>query len=403
MNYIITSLILLLPIHIFAQKDFDAYVIANTSEIKSLDINYENDNDLTAIKTAIGDARVVMLGEQDHGTGTAFIMKARLIKYLHEQMGFDVIAYESNFYEMQGAYEHDSLNFEDAYEEIFPIWTKCGECKPSFSYIKNTLATDRPLYTTGFDMQFYFKKNFYDDFLKFYEDNHLIVNDEKRFFHIFKTLLKNNQSFELENREEDLTYYFKELNVLYNSYDKDDFWKQVLHSLIGYSEMRTASSLQESLNIRDNYMADNLLWLTQKRFPNKKIIVWAHNYHISRVLHKNFKAITMTDKVYEVLGDQMYSLGFISSEGTTGWANRDNTSSLRKVKNKKFLENKIAGMNFQQAFLDFKSYSGDPVQFLMRYHWGKAYKLYWLDTFDGVIYIDKIYPCTKKEEQMIIQ
>lgn len=403
MNYIITSLILLLPIHIFAQKDFDAYVRANTSEIKSLDINYENDNDLTAIKTAIGDARVVMLGEQDHGTGTAFIMKARLIKYLHEQMGFDVIVYESNFYGMQEAFERDSLNFEDAYEEIFPIWTKCGECEPSFSYIKNTLETDHPLYTTGCDIQFYFRKSFYDEFVDFYKNNTLTVNEEKRFFKVFKTLLENNQPFESENKEEDLAFYFEELNRLYNTYNKDDYWKQVLHSIIGFSEMRTASSVQESLNIRDTYMADNLLWLTQKRFPNKKIIVWAHNYHISKELPNNSSVITMGEKVHEVLGNQMYSLGFISSEGTTGWANWDKTSSLRKVKSKKLLENKIAEKNFHQAFLDFKSYTGEPISFLMRHTWGKADKQHWLNTFDGVIYIDKIYPCTKNKEKMTIQ
>lgn len=393
-----------LPLHAFAQQDFDSYIKENTKEIKSLGIDFESDEDLIEVKNAIGDARVVMLGEQDHGNATSFVMKGRLIKYLHEEMGFDVIAFESNFYEMQNAFEKDSLNFEDAYEEVFPIWTKCGECEPTFSYIKSTLKTDQPLYTTGFDMQFYFYPNFYNEFKAFYDDNDLKVKDEKRFFTILQNLKNGCQPFSTENTEADLVFYFQELRELHRNYNKDAFWKQTLYNLIGYSEMRTAKNHRETLNIRDTYMGDNLVWLSQKRFPNKKIIVWAHNAHIAKNNHhKKDKSIRMGDVAHKTLGEQMYVIGFCSLEGTTGWAHSLKPWSFRRPKSKNVLENKISESGYHQAFLDFKGYKGEQKSFPMMGFSHKATKGDWLNVFDGVIYIDKMYPCTQKEEVMIIQ
>jgi erythromycin esterase len=54
--------------------------------------------DLLPFAQAIGQARVVALGEQTHGGAEEFLLKTRLVKYLHEKMGFDVLLLESGFY-----------------------------------------------------------------------------------------------------------------------------------------------------------------------------------------------------------------------------------------------------------------------------------------------------------------
>ena len=63
--------------------------------IDPTDVNFE---DLKPLKKSIGNSRVVMLGEQTHGDGAAFDAKTRLIRFLHEQMGFNVLAFESGLY-----------------------------------------------------------------------------------------------------------------------------------------------------------------------------------------------------------------------------------------------------------------------------------------------------------------
>jgi len=50
---------------------------------------------------AIGNSRIVVLGEESHGDGATFLAKVRLIKFLHQKMGFDVLAWEAGLFNCQ--------------------------------------------------------------------------------------------------------------------------------------------------------------------------------------------------------------------------------------------------------------------------------------------------------------
>jgi len=55
--------------------------------------------DLLFLEQIIGNRRLVQLGESGHGVAQFNQVKVRLIKFLHEHMGFDVIAFESGLSE----------------------------------------------------------------------------------------------------------------------------------------------------------------------------------------------------------------------------------------------------------------------------------------------------------------
>ncbi len=68
-----------------------------SAPVRSIEPGDEDLSDLQPIATKIGDARLVILGEDTHGDGETEKAKVRMIKFLHEKMGFDVIAWEFNY------------------------------------------------------------------------------------------------------------------------------------------------------------------------------------------------------------------------------------------------------------------------------------------------------------------
>jgi hypothetical protein len=72
-----------------------AWVAGATNPLDGVDASLGFD-DLAFLPSLIGDAHVVALGEDTHGTSEFFRMKHRIIKYLASQLGFSIFAIEAN-------------------------------------------------------------------------------------------------------------------------------------------------------------------------------------------------------------------------------------------------------------------------------------------------------------------
>src|SRR5688572_11690079 len=107
--------------------------------------------DLQFFKSVLKDRRIVQLGESGHGVAEFNHAKVRLIKFLHQQMGFDVMAFESGLYECYNANGPGSA-LTMMRSCIFGVW-HTEEVRALFDYIVETRQTDRPLILAGFDTQ----------------------------------------------------------------------------------------------------------------------------------------------------------------------------------------------------------------------------------------------------------
>ena len=76
-----------------------ALVAADSTPLASIDPAAVTDDDLAAFGAAVGERRIVLLTEATHGDGATFRLKTRLVRYLHERMGFDVLFVESGLYD----------------------------------------------------------------------------------------------------------------------------------------------------------------------------------------------------------------------------------------------------------------------------------------------------------------
>src|SRR5262245_42055627 len=133
-----------------AQPDRDtriAWLKQHAIPLRSIDPTDEDFTDLEPLRAAIGDARIVQLGEQSHGDGATFHAKARLIKFLHQKMGFDVLAFESSLYDCSKAWEalkRGDQPLEAFQQGVFGIWTGSEQVQPLIEYVSKAAKTDRP-------------------------------------------------------------------------------------------------------------------------------------------------------------------------------------------------------------------------------------------------------------------
>ena len=130
------------------------WLAANALPIRTIDPRDDDFSDLARLASAIGAARVVQLGEPSHNAGTCFAAKVRLIKFLHQHLGFDVVAWESGIYDVElveAGLRAGENPATAAQRGILRNWSGSEECRPLLDYARQTHKTNRPLAMAGFD------------------------------------------------------------------------------------------------------------------------------------------------------------------------------------------------------------------------------------------------------------
>lgn len=281
LNFLISSGLFL---KLLAQPNFEA-VKENLVEIKSIDIYDESYLGYESFKQEIGNKTIVMLGEQTHGHGTTFTAKTKIIKYLVENMNFDVIAFESSFYEINKIWESDiefSKKVDSVKSEIYGVWSKRSEVLPFFEYVKRK---EPRVDLTGFDCQHqmpYGKANYINDLKDFIKRKNLSAKDNIEYSK-FENTLKNLIKFDLKTKPsaKELSAFNTILDLVKSQLENGtldaeaSFWIQEIASL--KKEIRSAWNPTNLKGVsrfaaRDSAMAENLLWLVNSKYKGEKLL-----------------------------------------------------------------------------------------------------------------------------------
>ena len=309
-----------------------------SQELKTIELfqpESKEHNDLLFLKGELKGKQLVMLGEQTHMYGNIFEMKARVVEYLHKELGFTTIAMEASMYDI---WKMNKIGFspKDFNNAIWGVWSNALEFQRVVNYIdKNNLKV------IGFDSQVNNTVQFVEDFYDYCESQNISFKLDKDDFGIIIEGILENVSVE----EDDIKYkiYEKELNRIIEQIgklednDSNYYWKQFTKSLLACSqdayynkqEILTTDFGNKNDNIRDKQMADNLLSYINRN-PNEKIICWADNIHIisdnssiKKPIAKDF--ISMGSYIKRELKDKSYSLATIHANdslldlGTKKW------------------------------------------------------------------------------------
>ena len=81
------------------KPEWAEWIKNNHQEITNLEADNSDFSDLMFLKSLLEGKRLVQLGENSHGVSEFNKAKVRLIKFLHEIMEYDVIAFESSIFD----------------------------------------------------------------------------------------------------------------------------------------------------------------------------------------------------------------------------------------------------------------------------------------------------------------
>lgn len=330
------SLILLITISCekkSEEKPLDKLVQSLESELNPLseDPLHWNDNDLKFLDP-IAYNSIIALGEATHGTAEFFKAKHRIFKYLVENHGYKIFAFEADFGESllinEAVQRGDSSSIENLMKTKMHFWTwKTEEVKDLLVWmcIYNLNKSDEEkVQYMGIDCQF---NTFNPDMVKeylfkteapFYSDAESILNEakdaSKENFKSYSQEMFNN----LIKRITDLQSSFaaQRLNLIQSSSDKQYLLHERILEIVRQVTVQSYYYQKKdfTVNYRDQFMAENAAWLLDY-FEGKKIVLWAHNMHIANDPNYN-RSGSLGYHLNNKMEYKYVTIGFLFSKGT---------------------------------------------------------------------------------------
>ncbi|MES2811517.1 MAG: erythromycin esterase family protein [Bacteroidota bacterium] len=364
-------------------------------------------SDLTFLDKELQNVSVVMLGEMTHDFGNIFEIKTRIIKYLHQNLGFNTIAMEAPIYDIwklnQNGYNSEGFN-----KNIFEVWSKSEEFQELVKYIeKNKIKV------IGFDSQFNYEiSQSIDDFLshlnfvkyklKVDEDDFGIQLDNVLELSTYDVNVIAHINF--INEVDKIIKHFQELP----QNDENYYWIQFSKSIKACANdaffsknIKTAYYGDQDYNYRDKQMADNLLSYFD-RFPNEKVICWADNIHIvndmssvNEPIIKDF--ISMGTYIKTALKDKVYSIATLHSNDSIKTPYGFYPVSIEENSLEDYLKKNIKPVAFFKANQEFLR--KEKKSRLL--HYSNFDNLKHNQLFDAYVYLNKATLSTYSKSQMI--
>lgn len=388
------------------------WVRAHAQPVRSLGAT--DFSDLRFFEPLLRGKRIVQLGESGHGVAEFDMAKVRLIKYLHEALGYDVIAFESSLFECHRA-QHAiaSLTAIQLMQScIFGVW-HTDETVPLFEYIKQTQATAHPLILAGFDEQTsslsasarpaffrrviaqfdapYAARVYTQDsvFLASYRgaDPTKAAHDEPMFVAFYDTL-----ATWLRVHERAI------VAALPDDPQAAVVARQAAISMTFFARQIAAGQSPAGTDIRDRGMADNLDVLLSELYPGKKVIVWAHNFHIEhRIDAVAPPAKTMGVWTAERHRAELYTIGLYMYRGSAAMNNRVPYAVSRMQAGS--LESIMHAVPWRYSYLDLANVPLDAAgagwmsQTIPAMEWGTSMmRIVPRNEYDGILFIDTTHP-----------
>lgn len=369
------------------------------------------------IGNIVANKEIVILGESDHGDGRSIELKARLVKYLIEEKGFNTFAGEgAGFLDMESLNKNSS-GFKIPFKFLNSIWTQSwGDFKPTQNLV--TILEENQLKYIGLESYSYLLSQSTETTMDYLKENLTAVNRVKfteQLSNIEKTLISTSYFQNDTISENELNHYIENLEIIITNLKKEDYTQEfksdllimVIENMVSFAEqikyhlIGTYVAQNIAINIRDERMAKNLIWY-KERHKNEKIIVWTANFHgakkIREIKYKDedpelyYDFILFGEHLHNAYGNNMYSIAFTSALGETLNPLGEKPMTKKIYAKKGSLEYALYNKGIEYGFLDFSAIRKSSPELKANVfnthilgHDNKPGK--WLNVFDGVFFL----------------
>ncbi|GAB5519405.1 MAG: erythromycin esterase family protein [Rhodothermales bacterium] len=308
----------------------------SSQPVHTIAIDREDFSDLAFLKPLLDGKRVVQLGENTHGAREYNQVKARLVRYLHQELGYTVLAFESDVYQCHVA--NETLATAPPRSTLFNCAFGVWHTEPvldMFDYLQQTHATDQPMQLAGFDVQPIGPNKagrpaFLAKAVRPLNADYAVEVQalDSTFLAVYSEGSRaRRQFFRSEAGTEMLAAYDQLVEVLSeaaSSAPELGIARQTAYAQAQYIRIQTAPTTRAYVEFRDKGMADNMAYLLDEAYPEEKVIVWGHNFHLR---HNNLRippdstmfptetAHTMGYWLHERYGDAVYTIGLYAHQG----------------------------------------------------------------------------------------
>jgi len=301
-----------------------AWIKENAVPLKTVEAG-NGFGDMQPLKKLIGDARIVAMGEATHGTREFFQFKHRMLEFLVEQMGFTVFGIEANWPESLALNEYVLTGKGDPKQGLRDLyfWTwDTEEVLAMIEWMRRYNADGshpRKVKFYGFDMQvpsvaiarvteFLAKVDSQGSRETAELLNPLDTTDKMMAYTTQPEALRKKTAAAIAGLEGSFDQYKSK-----SSLTEWTLARQHLR-IVAQAEAMLATPLG-GLTVRDKAMAENVKWLLDQEGRDAKIMLWAHNGHVSTTPQPGTPQ-PMGSHLRKEFGDQMVVFGFAFNQGS---------------------------------------------------------------------------------------
>lgn len=322
--------------------------------------NTKEEKNLSFLDSIAANKKIIWLGESDHRIEDFNELKIDIIKYLHEKHGYNVIVFESGFAtcNLSNLVKNSLSSIELLSHSLIGVWRTNSLCD-FMQYIK-----DHNVQLAGMDPNnsaLPLNAELYSEIV----NNKVMAAElaEADSMALFDYGFKSDAYYQYKKHvdDNDTSELFKTKQLLIAKYDK--IKNELIASYANFALVKTIDTKLYNLKKtnfdrkhvdkfaityarRDSLMAKNLEYIADSLYPNEKIIVWAHNGHISKIPYDHNRYFSIPSYLNTRLLSESYIIGLYAGNGTFFYKNikpakidnpKNSLENIYKSKNKKYI------------------------------------------------------------------